>query len=1084
MNQRVPERRTTSTVQPNGLRWFALVASTCMVSLGIVVSPTRAGEADSSRSVFESKVQPILEAKCYRCHGTDVRKADLNLSTAAGIAKGGESGTILDRDHPTKSVLYDYVHERYMPPEGEEQLTDEEVETICRWIEAGVVPSSGEAETPHELNQHDVLPILRLRCAICHGAQRQQADLDIRSRKSLLQGGKSGPAIVPGKPDESLLLKRIRAEEMPPHKDLAKYSVKPVTKAELATLTEWIAAGAPTQEVAPDVATTDPDPLVSDEDRQFWAFQPPVRPPIPAVQGSEFVRTPIDAFILSRLEAAEISLSPEANRRTLIRRVYFDLIGLPPQPEEVEAFVADKSSNAYAQLVDRLLQSPHYGERWGQYWLDAAGYSDSEGVQNADVIRPHAWRYRDYVIRAFNDDKPYDRFLLEQLAGDELADYDNAGEISDVIYDNLVATGFLRMGPDGTYSPITGFVPDRLEVIDDAIEVLGSTVMGLTIKCARCHTHKFDPLPQRDYYRLAAVFKGAFDEHDWLVPQPSGDNQLRLLPYGTPREIADWKAAGEKPESRPMVRALWDRGNPSPTYVLQRGNYLSPGQLVGPGVPSALTDGKTPFDVAPAWPGANKTGRRLAFARWITQPDHPLTARVMVNRIWKHHFQDGLVKTLDNFGTTGTMPTHPELLDWLAVQFVDDGWSIKDMHRVIMTSAVYRQSSQVTEAHEHLDPENELLSRMPLKRMDGEVLRDSLLALAERLDRTQFGPADPLAVRGDGLVTGKAQPGNSQTWRRSIYLTRRRTQPVTILQNFDLPTMNPNCIDRTESIVAPQALHLNNNQLVRELASAFAERVRQDAGDDQLQQIDRAFRLAAGRPPSPEEQDVASRAMSNIVAQWSASNLSTRHELAATAHLWIREIEPDRVFEDDLISVWSQNSSDKGRRYGLVEFDVRELAGLDVIAARLELGALADTPLLQTAAVIPPGIAGCTWNAFQSTKANSLHPLEQLGRYELTSASPPAPGVYVSSPSASEADLATLIERAGADGKFTLVLRADEDGTPYRQDWDDGVHNQTRGNPPRLVVWDSRPDLETPRRRALENLCHALVNSAAFIYID
>jgi len=1032
---------------------------------------------------FKTQVEPILKAKCYRCHGSETRKADLNLSTPEGLLRGGESGGILDRERPHEGVLYEYVHERYMPPEGEGELSDEEVSIICRWIESGAAIEH-DAAKPRELTQHDALPILRLRCAICHGAQRQQADFDIRSRHSLLKGGKSGVALIPGNPDDSLLLKRIKAGEMPPHKDLAKYSVKPVSPTELETLTEWIRGGAPLKHIEPNVATTEFDRLVSDDDRQFWSFQPPRAPSIPAVRNSERTRNPVDAFVLAHLERAGLSLSPEADRQTLIRRAYFDLIGLPPQPEDVEVFLADPRSDAFERLVDRLLESQHYGERWGQYWLDAAGYSDSEGVQHADVIRKHAWRYRDYVIRAFNDDKPYDRLLLEQLAGDELVDYENADEITPALYDNLVATGFLRMGPDGSYSPITGFVPDRLEIVDDAIEVLSSTVMGLTIKCARCHTHKFDPLPQRDYYRLAAVFKGAFDEHDWLVPQKSGDTHVRVLPFVTAREREQWRAAGAKPEDQPMIRALWDRGNPSPTYVLQRGSYLTPGLLVGPGVPSMLTDGKTPFRFEPPWPGATKTGRRLAFARWITRRDHPLTARVMVNRIWKHHFENGLVKTLDNFGTTGARPSHPKLLDWLAVRFVDEVWSIKQMHRLIMTSAVYRQSSEVTSETEEIDPDNRLLSRMPLKRMDGEVLRDSLLAVAGRLDATPFGPPDSLQVRGDGLVTGKSRSLGDRTWRRSIYLTKRRTQPVTILQNFDIPTMNPNCITRTESIVAPQALHLNNNQLVRELAVSLARRVQSEAGEDLERQVDIAFRIVAGRAATDPERTAALEAMSSFVTAWSATHPTTRHELVASTHLWIRETEPDRVFEDDLISVWSRNSSDQGRRYGLVEFDIRALAGLDLTAAHLELGALSDDPLAQRAAVIPSGIAGCTWNIFQSSKSGFAQPLEQLGHYSLASAARPTPATYARSLPATADDLQQLVLQAESDGVLTLVLTAHEDRQAYRQDWDDGVHNQSRGNAPRLVVWDARPDAETPRRKALENLCHALVNSAAFIYID
>jgi hypothetical protein len=502
-----------------------------------------------------------------------------------------------------------------------------------------------------------------------------------------------------------------------------------------------------------------------------------------------------------------------------------------------------------------------------------AGYSDSEGIQNADDVRPNAWRYRDYVIRAFNDDKPYDRFLTEQLAGDELADYEHAPEITPEIYDNLVATAFLRLAPDATYSPITGFTSDRLEVIDDEIEVISSAVLGLTIKCARCHTHKFDPIPQRDYYRLAAALKGALDEHDWLATRLGGpdqpkDAQTALLPFVTAAEQQAWKAAGAKPEQQPMIRAVWDRGEPSPTYILARGNYLTPGKLVGPGVPSVLTDGRTPFVVEPPWAGSYKTGRRLALARWITAREHPLTARVMVNRIWKHHFGEGIVRSLDNFGKTGAPPTHPELLDWLAVYFMEHGYRMKEVHRVLMTSRTYRQSSQVSADHLRLDPENQWLSRMPLTRMQAEVLHDSMLLVSGRLDRTPLGSPDALVSTEEGLVT--AQAGAGQRYRRSIYTLKRRTQPVSLLTSFDVAGMDPNCIERRESIVAPQALHLKNNALVRELASALAERIWSEAGDDPAAQIRRAYAIMASREPTAAESEIALAGLRELEANWIA----------------------------------------------------------------------------------------------------------------------------------------------------------------------------------------------------------------------
>jgi hypothetical protein len=699
----------------------------------------------------------------------------------------------------------------------------------------------------------------------------------------MLRGGKSGPAIVPGKPDDSRLVKRIRAGEMPPHGRLVEASVKPPEPAEIDVLARWIAAGAPEIAVAPDVATTAPDPLVSDRDRDFWAFRPPRPVTAPAVRHAERLRNPIDAFIEQRLERQGLTLAPEADRATLLRRAYFDLTGLPPEPAEVRAFLADGAPDAYERLIDRLLDSPRYGERWARFWLDLAGYADSEGKREQDLPRPHAWRYRDYVIRSFNSDKPYSRFLLEQLAGDELADYERAPEITPELYDNLVATGFLRMAPDATWANITGYVPDRVEVIADEMDVLGSGVLGLTLKCARCHSHKFDPIPQRDYYRLLDVFKGAYDEYDWIKPDvkaglgPVSEDVLggRHLPYVTTAERRAWEARADKAKGpEPCVQALWDRGEPSPTYVYRRGDPLSPGPLVGPGLPSVLTDGKTPFEVKPPWPGAKKTGRRLAFARWLTQPDHPLTARVAVNRLWKQHFGAGLVKTLGNFGKAGTPPTHPELLDWLAREFVRRGWSFKAMHRLMMTSATYRQSSALTAEQEKADPDNTLCSRMPLVRLDAEQTYDTLLQAAGRLNPEPFGPADAVRARPDGLVT-PAETARGR--RRLIYVQQARKRLPTHLETFDAPVMNPNCLERRESTVAPQALYLMNNGTIQKLAEEFAARVSREAGADPASQVERVYLIALGRPPDDEEKEAGVAALKRLARSWAG------HETGAAA---------------------------------------------------------------------------------------------------------------------------------------------------------------------------------------------------------
>jgi hypothetical protein len=849
---------------------------------------------------FAEDIQPLLQAKCVRCHGEKPRKAGLDLTTPAGILKGGESGPAVVPGKPDESPLYQKVHAGEMPPGKKDRLSDGEVDTLRRWIAAGAPFGPGQGAVAEELTQHDMLPILLRRCTVCHGLRRQEGNLALHTRAAMLRGGKSGPAIVPGKPEESPLIKKVRAGQMPPRDRLVEASVKPVEPTELDVLVRWIAAGAPEVVVAPDVATATPDPLVTDKDRDFWAFRPPRPVTPPTVRHPAQVRNPIDAFILQRLEEQGLALSPEADRATLLRRASLDLTGLPPTPEEVEAFLADRAPDAYERVIDRLLASPRYGERWGRFWLDLAGYADSEGKREQDLPRPHAWRYRDYVVRAFNADKPYDRFLLEQLAGDELADYEHAPEITPELYDNLVATGFLRMAPDATWANITGYVPDRIEVIGDEIDVLSAGVMGLTMKCARCHSHKFDPIPQRDYYRLVDVFKGAYDEYDWLKPDvrpglgPVSQDFLggRHLPYVTTAERRAWEAQKAKGQPEPRVQALWDRGEPSPTYIYRRGDPLSPGRLVGPGVPSLLTDGKTPFEVKPPWPGAKKTGRRLAFARWLTRPDHPLTARVIVNRLWKHHFGAGLVRSLGNFGKSGTPPTHPELLDWLAREFVSPsplggegsgvrGWSIKSMHRLLMTSATYRQSSAVTPEREKADPDNRLCSRMPMVRLDAEQMYDALLLVAGRLDPTPFGPPDAVQTRPDGLVT-PAQ--TARGWRRLIYVRQARKQLPTHLETFDAPALNPNCLERRESTVAPQALYLTNNGTIQRLADDFAARVMREVEAAPARQVERVYLIALSRPPGDEEKRVGVAALAKLARAWGADPAAGRKALAAYCH--------------------------------------------------------------------------------------------------------------------------------------------------------------------------------------------------------
>ena len=473
---------------------------------------------------FESDIAPIFQANCLTCHGEGLQQAELDLRTRDGVLKGGKSGPALVPGVAVESLLLGKVSSGAMPMGGE-KLSPAEIEVIRRWIETGALregedlQSASKIATPYEVSAREiVVTILNVKCLLCHGRRRQEGGLDMQTRAGLLRGGASGPAIVPGKPDESRLIKRIEAEEMPPEKDLARVSVRPVTSAEIEKLRAWIAAGAPFDDEKPERIVARTDPLVAKKDREFWSFRPPKRSPGPKVRHQDRARTPIDAFLLQKLEEEGLTFSPDAEHPTLMRRAYFDLIGLPPSPEEVKTYQADTSPKAYQRLVDRLLESPRYGEHWGRRWLDAAGYSDSEGQVSADAPRPYAWRYRDYVIRSLNADKPYDQFLVEQIAGDELFDYEAEKQLTPEQREKLVATGFLRMGPDGTYSTSQAFVPERLKVVADQLEILTSTVLGLTVACARCHDHKYDPIPQRDYYRLSAILRSAYDPYDWRSP--------------------------------------------------------------------------------------------------------------------------------------------------------------------------------------------------------------------------------------------------------------------------------------------------------------------------------------------------------------------------------------------------------------------------------------------------------------------------------------------------------------------------------------------------------------------------------------
>jgi hypothetical protein len=760
---------------------------------------------------------------------------------------------------------------------------------IHHWL--SVVLLSFSATAVPKVTQHDAIPVLLRRCVICHGQDAREGGLDLRTKGAMLKG----KAFVSGKPNESAMIKRIVSRQCPPDKNISMAGIERMAPRELQTLRDWIAAGAPETQQTLKPVKQKPDA------RGHWAFQPPKRPAIPKIDIRQSqIRNPIDAFLLRKLTANKLDYSPEASTLTLLRRVTFDLTGLPPTLAEMAAFEKDSIRNpqsAFETVVDRLLASPAYGVRWGRHWLDLAGYSDSEGKRNADMIRDYAWRYRDYVINAFNADKPYNEFLIEQIAGDELVDYSNPDAIDANIIEKLVATGFLRMAPDGTSANPVNRVEDRIEVIGDELQILAGGVMGLTMECARCHDHKYDPISQRDYYSFAAIFKAAYDEYNWLTPQPfrnqwAGSTRRHLevmLPVERKKvearnaeldvkiKLLEKQRKAEKDKKKrvelkkktdelkakkndqPLIRALWDRGESSPTYVNLRGNLGSPGPLVQPALPQVFSS--KPFQPAKA-AGKNKTGNRLALARWLTQPNHPLTARVWVNRVWKHHFGRGIVSSLDNFGKLGTPPTHPELLDWLAVELVKNKWSTKHLHRLICTSTAYRQSS--------INPHPSTInhhSRMPMRRLDAEELHDGLLAITGRLNRRLGGQPDDVQVREGGYVTGKPGEGG---WRRSIYIRQRRKHMMTMLETFDLPAMNPNCVTRINSTVVQQPLFLLHDKVVHDLSRKLAAEIQKEAkGIEPVIRL--AYRKIVNRPPSKEELARTTEAMNELEREFTAA---------------------------------------------------------------------------------------------------------------------------------------------------------------------------------------------------------------------
>jgi mono/diheme cytochrome c family protein len=746
----------------------------------------------------------------------------------------------------------------------------------------------------------DIRPILAAHCHKCHGPDKQESALRLDSGAAMLSGGNSGPAIVPGKPDASLLIQAVRGADdvskMPPDGD-------PLSAEQIEVLRRWIEAGAP--------ATGEQPVAKSRRTSTHWSFQPLAQPAVPRVTDASRVRNPIDSFVLQKLEAASLTPSAEAPKATLLRRACLDLTGLLPSVEEVDAFLADNEPGAYERVVDRLLDSPHYGERWARHWLDVARYADSNGY-TIDGGRS-IWKYRDWVIEALNRDLPFDQFAIEQIAGDMLPE---------ARAEQIIATGFHRntlVNEEGG----TDKEQFRVEAVVDRVSTTGVAFLGLTLGCARCHDHKYDPISQREFYQFFAVFNNA-DEPSLSVPT---DQQAKELPAlvaeieqsekrlaevdaNSSGRQAEWEskiaaamAAGSAteeikpdvrealavpadqrtddqkkvlreayqkvdPERVPLIERITElkeqkkqttaaitttlvvreRKEPRETHIHLRGDFLRHGAAVEPNVPEVL----------PSLTARAGKADRLDFARWLVGPANPLTPRVNVNRIWQTYFGQGLVATENDFGLQGSPPTHPELLDWLAGRLIDDGWSLKSLHRLIVTSATYRQASSARPELTAADPYNKLLGRQQRLRVEAETIRDAALAASGMLTREIGGPGvyppQPEGIyRFTQQVKFWGENKGAQRYRRGMYTYFWRSSPYPFLKTFDAPDATMACTRRVRSNTPLQALTLANDRAFFEIAQGFADQLLAEPAADDRARVSRAFRHALAREPSTQE---------------------------------------------------------------------------------------------------------------------------------------------------------------------------------------------------------------------------------------
>jgi mono/diheme cytochrome c family protein len=753
-----------------------------------------------------------------------------------------------------------------------------------------------------------VKPILEQNCFECHANDPDDLGgaLALTSRASILRGGDSGPAVNADDPSESLILKVIHYQlyEMPPSGKLPDEKIN--------VLTQWVKMGLPIdpkdeKDLTVDLHSTVPQ--VNAETKKWWSFLPVADPVVPKVKNKSWPNNEIDNFVLAKLESSSLTPASPASRRALVRRVYYDLLGLPPTPSQVEAFANNEDSQAYPQLIEELLASPHYGEKWGRHWLDLVRYAETNSFER-DGAKPFVWRYRDYVIRSFNDDKPYDQFLIEQLAGDEIESPTQA---------SIAATGYFRLG-QWDDEPV-----DRLKAkyddLDDIVATTSQTMLGLTVNCARCHDHKIDPIPQADYYKMVSFFENirhyGVRGHDSVL-----DASVRIVPGEASEEMTanyerEMKKVDEKLEviaalakpdfesvehedfqfemnKLPILKKrigkqitkkqfnefrdlLRNRGNllknppgsvnilsvkesgpePLPSFIRIRGNPNVKGSAVEPGFISVLSP---PPAVVQLPAHGESTGRRLAFAKWLTGGENPLTARVMANRIWQYHFGRGIVRTSSDFGFQGSKPTHPQLLDWLAAEFVNQGWSMKAMHRLILMSKTYQMSSQFSAEGFEKDPGNDLLWRFNLRRLTAEEIRDSILAVSGELNlEKMYGPSIyPVMPRE--VLAGQSRPGSG--WgnssdedrrRRSVYVHIKRSLGLPILTTNDSAPTDTTCPVRFITTQPTQALGMMNSDFTNQQAAKFAAAIEKEFPGKREAQVESILQKVTQRPPTEKE---------------------------------------------------------------------------------------------------------------------------------------------------------------------------------------------------------------------------------------